>query len=178
MKDRPALFKAKISVLWLYPKTVRDLGDENTALPRTGGPWWPLSSDWVPKAVVSCQWRVGAGSQMALHQAFLTFTAACHTYTLYHTHVSPTGGDQRHKAKKQKKTSAISSCRCSKWPHINDHTMWFLTSRPPLEIHGWQKGNKSIFSASGSNKTLLMEGLLSDFSNPAGAPLLSIWIIL
>lgn len=83
-----------------------------------------------------------------------------HLHTLSHSRVT----HQRHKAKQQQKNpSAISSYCCDKWLHINDHTMWFLTSRPPLEIHGWQKGNKSIFLASGSNKTLLMKGLLSDF---------------
>ena len=45
-----------------------------------------------------------------------------------------------------------------------------IFNQPPLEIHGWQKGNKSIFLASGSNKTLLMQGLLGDFSNTAGTP--------
>lgn len=34
---------------------------------------------------------------MSLHQAFR------HTYTLYHTHVLPTDGDQRHEAKGEKK---------------------------------------------------------------------------
>ena len=76
------------------------MGDENIALPWTGGPWWPSSSNWALRAVVSCQWRGGVGLNGPPSRIPPIQGSMSHLHT-YHTHVSPTGGDQRHKAQQQ-----------------------------------------------------------------------------